>query len=242
MGSIFADAVLAKASILLVDRTKKHWPESELLGWLNDGQLAILQYRPDAYTQVRAVQMAQGSRQSLPIADLRLLDVSRNMGQDGQTPGMACRYIDRKQLDLSNPSWHNAAASATTRHWMYDQQTPKTFWVYPPQPATSRGYLELDVSAVPPLLTITGINGATSTSLLALDDIWLNPLLMFTVYRAFSKDDEYTQVGRKGHMAFQEFLTSIGAKTSTDQQFDPKKNQPPRVLAPPKSDQQGAFG
>jgi hypothetical protein len=242
MGTIAADQVVERAATLLRDKTSKTWPVPTLLGWENDGVLAILQYRPDAYTAVRVIQLATGTRQTIPAADLRLLDIPRNMGQDGQTPGLACRYVDRKQLDLSNPGWNSAAASATVRHWMYDQNVPKTFWCYPPQPASGRGYVELDVSAVPAPMTISGISGASATSVLPIDDIWLNPLLQFTVYRAYSEDSEYTQAGGKAELAYREFLQVMGVKTTVAQRFDPSKNQPPRYNAPPKSDAQGAFG
>ncbi len=240
MGSLAADAVVERAAELLVDRTGKTWPQKELLRWLNDAQLAVLQFRPDAYTATRVVQLAEGTRQALPDTDLMLLDIPRNMGEDGETPGLACRFIDRKQLDLEDPAWHNRPASATVRHWMYDRTVPKVFFVYPRQPATGRGYVELEDSTTPPPLTINGLQGATSTSVLGLDDIYLNPLLMFTLYRAHMKDSEYTRDG-KGALAYREFLETIGAKTTTDQQFSPKRNKQPRHDEPRPSSTQGAF-
>lgn len=242
MGSIVADKVTERASILLLDRTKKQWQEEELLQWLNDGQLMILQFRPDAYTQNRVVQLIEGSRQAVPLEDLRLIDMPRNMGADGLTPGRACRYIDRKMMDLSDPNWHAATADSNVLHWMYDQEVPKTFWVYPPQPTNARGYVEIDVSALPPALTIDGIDGAGVTTALALDDTWVNSLLAFCVFRAQSKDSEATQVGGKASSAWQEFLMTLNLKTRAHIQFDPKKHQPPRYNAPAKSDTQGAFG
>ena len=241
MGSISADAITAKASILLVDRTKKQWPESELLGWLNDGMLAILQYRPDAFTAVRTEQLVVGTRQAVPSADLRLLDVPRNMGISGVTPGRAVRYMDRSDLDLINPTWHNATPGATVRHWIYDQRVPRIWWCYPPQPTTSRGFVELFVSATPTPMTIASIDGASSTSLLPMEDTWLNVLLQWTVYRAFSKDNEYTQPGGKASLALNEFLVSLGVKTVTHVRFDPKKSKPPQ-FSTPRPGNVGAFG
>lgn len=242
MGTIRADKVVERGSMLLRDRTQRTWPAPTLLLWANDALLQILVFRPDACTAKRVLQLAAGTRQTIPAADLRLIDVPRNMGQDGQTPGLACRYIDRKQLDLANPGWHAAAGSATARHWMYDQANPKTWWVFPPQPTTGRGYVELDVSTVPEPMTIAGLNGATVTSALPLDDVWLNPVLEFMVFRAYSEDSEYTQAGGKADLAYRSFLQTLGIKTTTAQRFDPQKNQPPRYDAPPKSDAQGAFG
>lgn len=240
MGSISVTELLGKASILLEDRTKKQWPDSEMLGWLNDGQLAIVQYRPDAFTAIRSTQLIAGTLQAVPIADLRLLDVPRNMGSDGLTPGRAIRFMERSELD-ADPGWHNRTAGATVRHWMYDQRVPKTWWCWPPQPATSRGYVELFVSAVPPKMTATGIDGATATSTLGIDDIWLNPLLQFAVYRSFSKDNEYTQPGGKASLAYNEFLLTLGGRIETHKAFDPRKNQPPQYSTP-RQGNAGTFG
>lgn len=242
MGTIAADAVLEKASILLEDRASRHWTLEELLGWANDGQLAVVQLRPDAYTRDRTVQLVEGTRQSVPVNDLRLIDVPRNMGTDGATPGRACEYIDRKQIDLSDPNWHTATPAAEIIHWTYSQMVPKTWWCYPPQPAANQGYAEMDVSAVPPNMTIQGIGGQGTTNTLQLDDIWLNPVLQFCVYRAFSKDSEYTVAGGKSDLAWREFLQVMGLKTETAKRFDPSKDTPPRVDGRPKTDTQGAFG
>ena len=241
MGSIKADVVTNRASVLVEDRTKKHWPDSELLGWLNDGQLAVVTYRPDAYTVSRVVQLAEGTKQAVPAADLRMIDVPRNMGQDGLTPGRSVRLADRGSMDLAAPVWHNETPGATVRHWMYDQRVPKIWWCYPPQPATSRGYVEMFVSAVPPTMTIAGIDGAAATSVLGIDDIWLNALLQFTVYRAYSKDAEYAQPGGKAQLAFREFLQILGVKTEVDKQFDPSASNVPKYLKPV-SGHVGPFG
>jgi hypothetical protein len=366
MGTILADAVLDRASTLLVDVTKRRWPDVALIRWLNDGQLAILALRPDAYTAIRAVQLIAGTRQFLPVGDFELLDVPRNIDQDvagvaasgtlaaavpintdtvtigpavytfrtaltspavtyevllggsataarlnlvaaingasgegtaygtgskahplvtavingtaidvtaretgiaGNTIATtavldsgswgaavlqggvdaayssltAPRYLDRKQLDLSSPSWHQATAAAEIVHWMYDRAVPKTWWCYPPQPAVSPGFVELDVSAAPPAMTIVGVDGGLLTSTLGLDDIYLNPLLQFTVYRAYSEDSEYAQSG-KAAASYNEFLQSLGLKTETNKRFVPKRNQPPRYQEAQKSDNQGAFG
>jgi hypothetical protein len=241
MGSILVSDAIGRAQSLLEDKTAKTWPASELLNWFNDGQSMIVQLRPDAYTATRVVPLIAGTRQAIPTNDLVLIDVPRNMGTDGETPGMACVYIDRKQLDNSNPSWHAVTADDVIQHWMYDKRVPKTWWCYPPQPDSSQGYAELDVSAVPPLMTLQGIAGAAQDSTLSLDDVWLNQLLQFTVYRAYSKDAEYTQAGGKADMAWREFLQVMGLRTETDIRFDPKQDRQPRNSEPPKSENQGAF-
>lgn len=239
--TISATGLIQRAATLLVDLQKRRWPESTLLTWGNDGQLAIVALRPDAYTQTQVVQLQVGTRQSLPPGAFSLLDVSRNMGTNGETPGGACLYVDRKRLDNEDPLWHTAPASAVVLQWMYDRSIPKTWWCYPPQPTSNQGYVELDVSTAPPAMTIDGVAGATVTVDSALDDVYVNPLLEFMIYRAHSEDAEYASSG-KAEMFYDSFLRMLGLKTETDKRFRAGRNQQPRYDAPPKSDLQGAFG
>jgi hypothetical protein len=238
--TIAVDAVADRASILLHDKIKSKWTIDELLTWLNDAQLAVVQFRPDAYTQVRNFQLATGTLQAIPSGDLRLISVTRNMGADGLTPGRAIRYVEREELDLSDPDWHTATAAAEVRHYVYDDRIPKQFWCYPQQPGAGQGYIEAVCSAVPPAMTIDGVNGENATSNLGLDDIYLNPILQFVVYRGYSKDAEYAQIGDKADLAFREFLQLLGVQTESDKQFAPRRNQPPRWIPPPEQ-QKGAF-
>jgi len=42
--------------------------------------------------------------------------------------------------------------AAEVQHYMYNEQDPLNFYIYPPQPSSSPGYVELVYSAVPPPL------------------------------------------------------------------------------------------
>jgi hypothetical protein len=242
VGTILADKLLARASTLLFDLAKRQWPENELLQWADDGQLAIVQARPDTYVVNRTQILVPGTRQTLAADELVLIDIARNLGTDGATPGYAITYTDRKQLDKSNPNWHAATPSTTVRHWAYDRANPKTWWCYPPQPPSGDfSRVEKDVSIVPPPLTVNDVNGANVTSTLSIDDTWINAMLAFIVYRAFFKESEHGDTG-KADVAYREFLQSLGLSTDTAIRFRPSKNQPPRYQEPPKSSNQGAFG
>jgi hypothetical protein len=241
MGSILAQAVIDRASVLLEDAAKATWTDQELLGWLNDGQLAIVGLRPDAKTRVRSVTLVAGTKQSIALPDLRVLDVTRNMGVGGNTPGRAIKFMDRGEMDLELPSWHAATADVVVRHWMYDQRVPGTWWCYPPQPPSGQGQAEVITSAVPTPATIANVDGATSSTAIDIDDIYVNPLVDFVVMRAFSKDSEYTQMGGKADLAARSFYNALGIKTETDKRFRPERSNPPKYN-PPRVGNQGAFG
>lgn len=244
MGTITADKVLSRAATLLFDVAKRHWQESELLQWANDGQLEIVHLRPDAYVVQRTQILVAGTRQSLANDELALIDIARNLGTDGETPGFAVTYVDRKQLDKSNPNWHAAATSTVVRHWSYDRANPKVWWNYPPQPDVaegSRSRVEKAVAVAPPPLTIENVDGGTETSALSIDDAWINALLQFMLSAALFKESERGDT-TKADAAYLRFLQSLGLASETAKAFRPSRNQPPRHQEPPKTGNQGAFG
>ena len=241
MGAILGSEVIQQASVLLEDRANKTWTVEELLGWLNFGQNAIVMLRPDAKTRVRSVQLVAGTRQALASPDLRVLDIPRNMGS-GDVPGRAIRFIERRELDLEDPDWHLAAnASAVVRHWMYDQAVPNVWWCYPAQPSSNMGHVEIITSATPEPVTISGVAGGASSTAIDIDDLYVNPLVAWIVYRAFSRDTEYAQPGGKAELAQREFFQFFGIKTESDKRFRPEKANPP-FHSPPQPGNQGAFG
>ena len=84
--AIAASVVIDKAATTLYDETNIRWTEAELLSYLNEGILAVLAYKPDAYVVDAAVALVAGSRQTIPSTGVELLDVMRNEGDDGATP------------------------------------------------------------------------------------------------------------------------------------------------------------
>ena len=180
-----------------------------------------------------------GTKQTLVAADVLLLDVIRNMGLAGATPGRAIRWIAKTELDECRPDWHSELAAAVVQHWIYDPRSPKNFYVYPQQPATPE-QVELITSRIPVAMTLDDVDGETADTNLGIDDIWLNPLLQFTVYRAQSKDAEETRQGGKADLAWREFLQLLGIDTETKKRFVPEQSQPPSY-DPNVRGTQGAF-
>ena len=226
MGTILASTVIGKAQIILQDTTGVRWPsDTELLGWLNDGQREVMVFKPNANVKNIAIKLAGGTKQALPTDGVQLIDVVRNMGTDGQTPGRAIRIVMREILDAQVPDWHSSTPNATTKHYMYSVLDPKNFYVYPPQPASNQGYAELVYGAVPADATI---NGAIS-----IDDIYQNVLIDYILYRAYSKDTEYAaDEGRAGkHQAA--YIASLTGKAKAEIGVNPNATAPanPNVLS-----------
>jgi hypothetical protein len=177
-------SLLSKATTLLQDSGNIRWSAVELLGWLNDGQRELVQLRPTAYIKNVAVQLAAGSKQAIPADGIVLIDISRNMGTTGTDAGDMVRQTNRDLMDAHSPDWHTGSTSATVKQFMYDlARGPRVFYVYPPQPTSGMGYVEMLYAAIPA--------DCTSNGNLVLDDVYANALLNYILYRAYAKDSEF---------------------------------------------------
>lgn len=221
MAVLKAKDIVNKALVTLQD-DGTHWPLSELLGWLNDGQREIVKYRPDASVIHRNVVLVAGTLQAIPATDLRLIRFVRNMGVGGAAPGRSIRFMKRDELDIQNPNWHFDPASAAVTRGIFDRDDPKVFYVYPPQPAAGQGTIEIITSTPPTDCTINGVNGANVDSVISIDDIYANDLYNYIMAQALTKEAEYANP-QAGAGYRQVFLQSVTAKVAVDAGADPDK-------------------
>lgn len=201
-----AQAVIDSAQIVLVDETAVHWPETELLGWLNEGVQVIGTLRPDATNVVGNITLAAGTKQALPTGAKALLDIPRNVG------GRAVRQTRMALLDAQRPTWHTDTAGPT-RNYAYDPRTPRTFYVYPPAEAGAQVEIKYQAATAP----------VTAGQNVPLGDEFVPALLDYVLYRAFSKDAEYNGTGARAAAHRQAFDAAVGAKTAVDAAVSPNE-------------------
>ena len=224
MGTITAKAIIDKASIQLLDTSNVRWTREELLGWVSDGQKQIVIISPNATNKVSVVQLAAGTRQTIPSDGWTLLEVIRSMGTTGTKPGRAIRLTSRELLDSFNPDWHADYPTAVPRHYIFDPQDQTVFFVYPPN--TGLGYLQINYSPVPSTIE-------SEDDVISINDIFETPLLDYVLYRANSKDAEYAPGLQLAAGYLQTFMASMGQKSSSElgnspnQQFTPKDPSKP---------------
>jgi hypothetical protein len=218
MGTILASVIINNARKALNDATGIRWTDAELLAWLNAGQRDLAILRPDASAVNTSFTLAAGTKQVLSASALRLLDVVRNLGADGYTPGSAIRIVDREVLDAQLPDWHTAAQSATTQHFTYDNRDPRVFYVYPP---AVTGYRIEIIQSVSPA------DVAALTSAITLDDIYAGPLTDYVLFRAYMKDAPYAGNAQLAAQYYQAFTGTLTGKTQVDIAASPNKNAPP---------------
>lgn len=242
MGSILANSIIERGGTILQDTTNVRWPIAELAKWLDDGQREIVIIKPEASVTNASWRLISGTKQRIPDGTsaypdqvtseplpngIQLLDIVRNMGiTTSPAPGRAIRIVDRRILDDQNPLWHQATAAATVLHFSFDEFDPKHFYVYPPQPSASQGYVEGIYSCSPVDITRKGGAGQdaydpTSAATINLDDIYANPLLDYILYRAYSKDANYSGNEQRAVAHYSAFLGALGKKETGEQMSDP---------------------
>lgn len=202
MGTITANEILRRARKTLNDDNSVRWTEAELIDWLNDAQREIVVYRPDASVVEEDYGLVGGTRQELPAAGLRLLDIVRNSGSN-----RAVRQVPRYVLDTTRPDWHTEQGS-DVKHFVFDERVPRVFYVYP---GVENGHQVRVAYSVAPAPIQNG------ESVIAVDDTYAGALLDYVLYRAYSKDAEFSANAERAGGYFQAFMMGIAAKVQGDE-------------------------
>ena len=205
--------ILDRAAIILQDNTNVRFPNAELLKFLNDAQKEVVLHRPDANMVNTTYACVDGSKQTVPAAALRLIEVVRNVG------GRAVTQVERRVLDETLPNWHETAAGTNKiEHFVYDPADPKNFYVYPKGAAADHS-LEIVYSSSPSEITISDFG--TDTTTIDLDDVYANCILDYVLYRSYQKDSEFAGNAQRAMMHYQSFANAIGMKTQADSATTP---------------------
>lgn len=210
--AITAGKLVDRAAKIAQDETSVRWLRTEWLDWLNDAQREVVMHKPDASSLIDTMSLVSGSLQSIPVNGIKLLDVTRNMGAFGVTPGKSIRLVDREILDAQIPGWHASTPSLAPVHYMIDWRAPTRFYVYPPAAVPSS--VEIIYSVSP-----TDCAGETST--LTINEIYANAVLNYMLFRAYSKDAEYAGNPQQAAAYYQLFAGEVGAKAAADRATAP---------------------
>lgn len=220
-GTITGANILLRVKDTLQDTTSVRWTEAELLRYINDAQREIVNLRPEASAATANVALVVGTAQTIPTAGLRLIKVVRNMSAAGgsATGKRAIRIVDREILDSQEPNWHDptvsgdAAHTTTVKHYVFDEDDPRRFYVYPGASSTST-FVEIVYSTSPTDL-------ANTSATIYVDDIYANAIIDFVLYRAYMKDAEFAGNQQRAGMHYQLFTSSLGAGGQSQTMLSP---------------------
>lgn len=207
------------------------WTEKELVGWLNDGQRAIAKYMPSSCSRVDVVKLVPGTKQSIDLIPLArilpgdgsapanvygisLLDVRRNMGVNGLTPGDVIRVVDMEILDSIYPNWHTKSGQPS--QYAFKPVTPTTFYVSPGVPSVGAVWVELSLIALPTPIVSNGSLGfgGSSTVTISVADTYADDLINYILARAYMKDAEFAANSNLAAAHTTLFTSSINAQTA----------------------------
>lgn len=209
---MLASDIITEVSSQLNDNNQVTWTEAMLLGYITTAEEMIVSLRPDTYSQITTMQMVVGAKQTIPATALRLLDIKRNMGVDGLTPGRSVNAVAADALDLFALDWTAEAVEAEAQDFTYDEKTPTEFFVDPPSDGT--GYLEISVSRIPPAVTAL-------SDTLVLKDIYRNAIIQWCMFRAYSVEVDSASSQRRASVHEASFYGLMGKKFQRDALFSP---------------------
>lgn len=206
MGTVTAKTIIDRATILLQDVTNVRWPRAELLDWVNEAQQYIVAVKPGANAKVVNQTLALGSYQTLPADGASLIDIPRNVN------GRAVRVITREILDAQLPSWHSDTPSSVVTHYVYDPNVPTAYYVYPP--AGGSAAVQLTYAATPTAIT-------SELTAVGLSDFYTPALVNYVVFRAYSKDTDYTSNANAAAVYYQMFKDALAGKQAFEMATNP---------------------
>lgn len=209
--------LINRALATLQDPNGVRWTKSEMLDYFNAAQRAVVELRPDAKVTNETFTCSAGSKQTLPAAGLRLLDVIRNVN------GKSIKQIDRQVLDNLLPNWHEYPAAGTTvvEHFVYNPLDPRVFYLFPKPTGSAQVVIVYSVMPTTVTSAQADLSDITST-VIGLDDIFANAILEYILFRAYVKDADYVPSQQKAAIHMQNFTQSLGAKTQVDLAVTPK--------------------
>lgn len=228
--AVSTKTIIDDVAKVLNDTNFNYWSKEDLLAALNDGVTQTVILKPDASVTAKEYRLSGGVRQSLPDGSAafkdsgdntlpkasKLLKVVMNMGTTGLVPGNGISIIDMDLLSAVRPDWAaSSRANAVTQHYMYDEKDPKHFWVTPPQPSSSQGYVLVVYNSFP-----TACAAYSATEYIPLADEYVEALRYYMLFRAYSRDTDAADAN-KALMYYDAFKLALGLHNQIERSEDP---------------------
>lgn len=234
MGTLTGANLISRIQDSLQDTTGVRWTEAELLRYINDAQREVVNLKPAAAADHSNVQLVTGTEQSIPDVAMSLIKVVRNMSATGSsaTGKKAIRLVDEDILNSIEPDWHDptvtgdAAHGSVVKHYIFDPEDPRRFYVYPGVKSGSNAYVELVTARNP-----TDLSSTSST--IYIDDVYGNALVDYVLYRCYMKDAEFAGNAQRAGSHYQLFMASVSGGGQSKVLLDPNSDKPGMRTAPP---------
>lgn len=187
------------------------WVDDELIGWLNEGAAEIGRINPESSARNVDLPLVAGTKQLVPSDGTQLLDVVRNITAAGD-PGRVVRIVDRRVMDNERPDWHSESPSETVKRYVFNENDPLTFYVYPPNDGS--GKVTIVYSAAP--IRVTQL-----TDSLPIRDIYFAAACNYICYRAWQKQLDDQEAQGKSMIYKQLFDQAMGERRFIENEVSP---------------------
>ena len=182
--------IMDRVSTLYNDADFARVTQTMYLKFLDDALMQLVMARPDAHLKTVVVQLDPGTQQRLPEDCISLIDIFRNMGQDGVTQGRPVWQVNRKDMDYFS-NWHAtdplAPEPTEITEFAYEKKNAKIYWVSPAPGATTPIFVELMYSfAFPPYATLNWADAITQT--VPCDDVFMGAVCSYMLYLLYNTD------------------------------------------------------
>jgi len=206
---------------VVVDSGTK-WGDS-WIPFINSGQMLIADIFPSAVAVTTSIQLSPGVDQTCPAGATRFLGMTNNQGVDGNTPGDVIFLCDEDSLSAFNPSWMATTPATTVENFMFNENEPTNFMVYPPVHDTTAVYAGIQYATAP-----TDCVGAYSN--LGVPDRFAPALAEWCLYMALSAETDARDPA-KANNHLNNFFNLLNIKTQNRIKYSP--NVQDRAGTPP---------
>ena len=239
MGTIYASTLFTEVDAILLDTSKVRWTDAEKLRYLNAGQRQAVILKPDVYTLSTVYKLAAGTKQSVPDGTssfqtpaavtipecIQFLRLIRNMGTTGLVAGAAITPVGMDFMDAYNPTWHADTASAVVKHYIFNEEDPDHFYVTPPQPTSSQGYVEGVFSAAP--ADVVAAAGPSYDVAITISDVYRDILVNYILFRCYAKDAAMSPYNAaRAQEYWNLFVLGLERKDLVRREFSPNQKKP----------------
>lgn len=204
----------------LHDNDGVRWTDEDLFDYLTASCRELVNLRPDARAVTESIELiANSTRQSIPAGGYKLIDIVRNMGADGKTPGYPVKITTRDDLDDSNAGWHMDDPTDEVDNYTFDDANPTVFYVTPPPDESV--FVEIVYSKAPPEIESVDDD-------IVVDEAFEESLRKYMMYQAFSEDHADPADIQKAASYLSQFYLSLGEEAKAKIAFTPNRQLQPQ--------------
>ena len=209
MGTQTVGSIVAQVKRRILDESNDDFSDTQLLDLYNLANKKIVTLQPAAYTTIDIVLLAAGNKQSIPADGIAIMDVRRNFGTDGQTPGRVVRQVEPLSMQSLVPTWATDTQQAYAYDWWPAKRTEE-YYVHPPSDGTN--YVEIDIAKTPPA-TVWDAGGLWQSATSPLNDSYVDAQINGMMYQAYDDDTDIPGNTPRSALYYGRFLQALGITT-----------------------------